>query len=151
MDVQKELLQQQLADARRLLAEERQRNAEERQRNSRLEGALVDQLAAVRAENRELRKRKDRYADAAAKRRVLREPERRAIARRQDWRCANPDGRCLLPGELDEFDIDHITPLCEGGGDVPANMQALCPACHRWKSTGERIARATSSSQPDED
>jgi 5-methylcytosine-specific restriction endonuclease McrA len=28
------------------------------------------------------------------------------------------------------FDIDHVTPLADGGEDVPENMQLLCSGCH---------------------
>ena len=77
------------------------------------------------------KKRKDRYADVAVTRRSLTEPERRKIAQGQGWRCINPDGGCLLPGELQEYDIDHVVPVWKGGQDETDNMQALCPACHR--------------------
>ena len=35
-------------------------------------------------------------AQKNAKRKKLSEPERRKIAMRQDWNCANPDGKCCL-------------------------------------------------------
>ena len=69
-----------------------------------------------------------------AKRKKLSEPERRKIAIRQEWNCANPDGKCRLKGKLQEYDIDHIKPLCQGGQDEPSNFQAICPACHRRKT-----------------
>lgn len=32
-------------------------------------------------------------------------------------------------------EVDHITPLWAGGSaDDPANLQPICPACHRTKS-----------------
>ena len=63
------------------------------------------------------------------------EPQRRLIAARQDWKCANPDGKCRLKdGCLEEYDVDHIIPLRIGGPDHPSNMQALFPACHRRKT-----------------
>ena len=73
-------------------------------------------------------------AQKTAKRKKLSEPERREIAIRQDWNCANPDGKCTLKGKLKEYDIDHIKPLCQGGQDEPSNFQAICPACHRRKT-----------------
>ena len=70
------------------------------------------------------------------------EPQRRIIAARQDWKCANPDGKCRLKDDnLEEYDVDHIIPLRIGGPDHPSNMQALCPACHRRKT--ERDVRLT--------
>ena len=68
--------------------------------------------------------------------------ERRKIAEAQGWRCADPDGGCLLPGELQEFDVDHVTPIWKGGLDEPENMQALCPACHWRKTNRERLERS---------
>ena len=73
-------------------------------------------------------------AQKTAKRKKLSEPERRQIAMRQDWNCANPDGKCCLRDKLQEYDIDHIIPLCQGGQDDPSNFQAICPACHRRKT-----------------
>ena len=99
-----------------------------------LEQMLGHQLLEVKEELKQTKKRKDRYADVAATRRPRSEPERRKIAQAQGWRCADPDGGCLLPGELQEYDIDHVTPIWKGGLDEPDNMQALCPACHRRKT-----------------
>ena len=75
-----------------------------------------------------------------AKRKKLSEPERREIAIRQDWNCANPDNNCCLKGKLKEYDIDHIIPLCQGGQDDPSNFQAICPACHRRKTERDLLA-----------
>lgn len=71
----------------------------------------------------------------------LTEPERRAIAKRQDWKCNNPHGVCNLPGELEAFDIDHVIPRWKNGSDHPDNLQALCPGCHRFKTDHERVDR----------
>ena len=71
----------------------------------------------------------------------LTEPERRAILKRQDYKCNNPDGVCTLPGDIDGYDIDHIIPKWKGGSDHPDNLQALCPCCHRHKTDHERIER----------
>ena len=64
------------------------------------------------------------------------EPFRRKIAIRQDWKCANPDGECIKP-DLEEYDVDHIIPLHQGGTNHQNNLQALCPACHRRKTERE--------------
>ena len=79
-------------------------------------------------------------AQKTAKRKKLSEPERRQIAMRQDWNCANPDGKCCLRDKLQEYDIDHIIPLCQGGQDDPSNFQAICPACHRRKTERDLLA-----------
>ena len=81
-------------------------------------------------------------AQKNAKRKKLSEPERRKIAMRQDWNCANPDGKCCLRDKLQEYDIDHIIPLCQGGQDDPSNFQAICPACHRRKTERDLLAVA---------
>lgn len=39
------------------------------------------------------------------------------------------------------LDIDHITPLIDGGVDSFANLQLLCIACHKVKTLSERTAR----------
>ncbi|WP_103170741.1 HNH endonuclease [Massilia antarctica] len=49
---------------------------------------------------------------------------------------------CKRPGYL----VDHIKPLCEGGGDDDANKQLLCGPCHLEKSAGEAARRATGQS-----
>jgi len=111
------------------------------ERNAALEQMLGNQLVEVKKELKETKKRKDRYAEVACTRRPLTEPERRKIAQGQGWWCADPDGGCLLPGDLQEYDIDHVTPMWKGGLDEPENLQALCPACHRRKTNRERVER----------
>jgi 5-methylcytosine-specific restriction endonuclease McrA len=112
------------------------------ERNAALEQMVGQQLLEVKEELKQTKKRKDRYAEVAVSRRPLSEPERRRVAQGQGWRCADPDGGCLLPGELQEFDIDHVTPMWKGGPDEPENLQALCPACHRRKTNRERLERS---------
>ena len=107
-----------------------------------LSGAIGDQFAELRKELAQTKKRKDRYAEATAARKPRTEPERRKIAQSQGWKCADPDGGCLLPGELQEYDLDHVIPVWKGGIDEPENLQALCPACHRRKTNRERVERS---------
>ena len=84
------------------------------------------------------RKRKSRKSSSRPN---LTEPQRRAIAKRQNWKCNNPHGVCNLPGELAGYDIDHVIPRWKNGSDHPDNLQALCPGCHRFKTDHERIDR----------
>jgi 5-methylcytosine-specific restriction endonuclease McrA len=44
------------------------------------------------------------------------------------------------------FDIDHVTPLADGGEDVPENMQLLCSGCHADKTRTESMARYSETS-----
>jgi len=39
------------------------------------------------------------------------------------------------------FDIDHVVPRSSGGRGGRANLQILCPNCHRLKTTGEHQLR----------
>ena len=130
LDGDKELLLEQLAAKDRQLAEKNERI-------STLE-LMLGQLLELKRERIEAKKCKDNYASKSAIRKRRTEPERRQIAQRQKWRCANPSGGCLLLGELEEYDIDHIVPVWKGGSDDVENLQALCPACHRCKTDHER-------------
>jgi len=38
-------------------------------------------------------------------------------------------------------EVDHITPLWDGGADDESNLQSLCTACHASKTAGEAKAR----------
>lgn len=42
-----------------------------------------------------------------------------------------------------EANVDHITPLEEGGADNDANLQTLCRSCHGVKTRGEQRTRGT--------
>jgi len=65
--------------------------------------------------------------------------EKLLIAASQKWECfgkgclkkSNREDR-LLPAA---FEIDHIVALTNNGKDEIANKQALCPNCHRAKTT----------------
>ena len=78
------------------------------------------------------------------KRKSFPEPFRRKIATRQDWKCANPDGKCIKL-DLEEYDIDHIIPLHQGGTNYQNNLQALCPACQRRKTEKEACMQVEAS------
>jgi 5-methylcytosine-specific restriction endonuclease McrA len=89
-----------------------------------------------------------RRADyVGTKRRKIQQSERQQVAARQGWCCADPDGKCLLPDrKLEaEWDVDHLVPLADGGPDTNENLQVLCPACHRRKTSAERGHRPAES------
>ena len=63
--------------------------------------------------------------------------EQKVVAYSQNWKCAS----CahLLPAS---FELDHVTPLWDGGADCyETNAQALCPSCHAKKTQIENIER----------
>lgn len=70
---------------------------------------------------------------------------RALVLERANFTCENPactglppdmgaDGRPLL-------DVDHLRELAGGGLDLPSNMIALCPNCHRAKTHGRAKGR----------
>jgi 5-methylcytosine-specific restriction endonuclease McrA len=99
------------------------------------EQLLAERFTELREELRQIRKRKQ------PTQRVHRtEPQRRQIAKRQNWLCAGQQCQeAQTKQELQEYDIDHIIPLHLGGTEEPDNLQALCPGCHRRKTDQERI------------
>jgi len=71
--------------------------------------------------------------------RKVSEAIKKMVAGRQRYTCATiPNYTCPMRGRpFDEsgYDIDHIKELRHGGSNDIANLQALCPACHRVKTT----------------
>lgn len=46
--------------------------------------------------------------------------------------------RCVSCGDAEEkLEVDHITPVAEGGDGSLANLQTLCRGCHLQKTYGE--------------
>lgn len=64
---------------------------------------------------------------------------RRAVAARQNWRCAVCRA-CLL--RVGTFDVDHVVPRSLVPTDDPSALQALCPNCHARKTRAEAAALA---------
>ena len=102
----------------------------------------------------------DLYEDVRRLRRVagLRDQHLDALLERQGGKCAHSVLTCedvaagratsVCPvGERrvhrDAVQVDHVTPLAEGGSDDVANLQALCASCHAMKSAAEARARAS--------
>ena len=52
-------------------------------------------------------------------------------------------GECALCGDKGKFDIDHIVPVCSGGGNDLDNLRLLCRQCH-----AEVTARTLASRTP---
>ena len=98
------------------------------------EKLLAERFTELQDEVKQLRKKRQK-----ATRMNRSEPERRKLAERQNWKCASD--ACKLSGNLEAYDLDHIVPLWKGGQDTEANLQALCPACHRIKTDLERMER----------
>lgn len=61
-----------------------------------------------------------------------------SIAAAQEYKCKMCDKLFEEP-----WQIDHVTPLREGGVDDETNMQALCTPCHRDKSSEEMRMRSS--------
>ena len=76
----------------------------------------------------------ERQAAGRAWRRI-----RHAIMTRDYGLCrtCNSQGRLTMA-----CDVDHITPVWEGGSDAETNLQALCRPCHKAKSAAEATRRA---------
>ena len=63
--------------------------------------------------------------------------QRNCIAASQQWKC-NDCQKYLPPS----FQIDHIVPLHQKGGNEVTNLQALCGTCHNQKTAREQSYRS---------
>ena len=124
-------MKEQLADAKEQLAAKDEQLKDQREEIKMFEHLLAERFTELREELRQIRKRKQ------PTQRVHRtELQRRQIAKRQNWLCAGQQCReAQTNQELQEYDIDHITPLHLGGTEEPDNR----PGCHRRKTDQERI------------
>jgi 5-methylcytosine-specific restriction protein A len=116
------------------LAAKDEQMKDQREEIKMFEQLLAERFIELREELKQIRKRKQ------PTQRVHRtEPQRREIAKRQNWLCTGQQCReAKTTQELQEYDIDHIVPLYLGGTEEPDNLQALCPGCHRRKTDQER-------------
>ena len=55
---------------------------------------------------------------------------------------------CGCTGAPKEREIDHVVPLCVGGGDTLDNLQILCKACHAQMTQLETLSFVEESNQP---
>ncbi|WP_274555969.1 HNH endonuclease [Streptomyces spiramyceticus] len=55
---------------------------------------------------------------------------RRIIWKSGRWKCARCGRHVLASG----IDVDHITPIAQGGEDTDGNVQQLCRPCHKLKT-----------------
>lgn len=62
------------------------------------------------------------------------EYEKFAIASAHNYQC----NICQTTLEDREFDIDHITPIANGGTNQISNLQPLCKSCHKEKCKTEK-------------
>jgi RNA-directed DNA polymerase len=75
---------------------------------------------------------------------TLRSPERWALLRRQDCKCAMCGVRFDPDEDIPFIDEHHIIPRCHGGTDQPDNLQLVHRWCHHahHTRTGYRAAEA---------
>tara|TARA_B100000902_G_scaffold248812_1_gene235472 strand:- start:2549 stop:2890 length:342 start_codon:yes stop_codon:yes gene_type:complete len=87
-------------------------------------------------------------------RRTLTEAQKKTVAARQNFKCANKPGNNPLTydcpfwvrggdGSFDEsgYEIDHIVEWCVSRDDSEQNLQALCVCCHRVKTRRAAMKR----------
>ncbi|MAS10311.1 HNH endonuclease [Salinisphaera sp.] len=63
----------------------------------------------------------------------------------QRMRVWQSDPRCAGCGAIvayEQFELDHVQPLSDGGSTDDSNTQALCIPCHREKTNAEVSERA---------
>ena len=68
--------------------------------------------------------------------------EREIVARVEELLRAAHRSELVRHARGCRLEIDHATPLVEGGGNEPENLRALCTACHREETAGLAARRA---------
>lgn len=93
-------------------------------------GHVVQQGVA----HQETQRRKRVPRTNAIMKRSVSEAKKKYVASQQAWRC----GHC--GGLLDAtYEVDHKVALMHGGTNDVNNLEALCPNCHRKKTTKDRL------------
>lgn len=83
-----------------------------------------------------------RIGSTARARGRARQDARLRIWLRDSPRCAGcGDLIDITPGTSRPFELDHTTPLWEGGADSDENRQCLCIPCHQAKTAAEAARR----------
>lgn len=65
------------------------------------------------------------------------DPAWRALKRKAIRAFGNYCARCEADGDEVQLELDHITPVAEGGTDTLDNTQLLCRSCHQPKTQAE--------------
>jgi 5-methylcytosine-specific restriction protein A len=66
--------------------------------------------------------------------RSVSETKKKFVASNQNWLCAS------CRNQLDyTFEVDHTISLENGGTNEISNLKALCPSCHRKKTSWENM------------
>jgi len=68
--------------------------------------------------------------------RSVSETKKKFVAANQGWKCGNMSCQKQLPAW---YEVDHKTRLDQGGTNEVSNLMALCPDCHRKKTTLENL------------
>ena len=73
------------------------------------------------------------------KRALINKRKRQKILERDNFTCQE----CGISGDFASLEVDHITPVCQGGNNEYSNLQSLCYKCNmekRWrKNKGGKV------------
>lgn len=64
-------------------------------------------------------------------------PQWKKLRRQAIHLFGNECAKCGADGNETRLELDHITPVSEGGDDHLDNTQLLCPRCHKPKTQAE--------------
>lgn len=114
------------------------RHRQRAQRDPEFRNKRTASIKAWVAANPELARSSDRLSKVLRRNREavgrFQQPDIDAIFRMQNGRCAY----CRAP--LQDYEIDHIIPLCRGGSNWPRNLQLTCVSgCNQAKGASDPI------------